>query len=102
MLRIVLSYLLPFILPFAAFFLYRLLMTRGQPLLQRTPWLVLSAIGMVLVAGTLASFAMLGGEARDGVYVPPQFEGGRVVPGHVQPPLAGTDAPAGAPASADD
>ncbi len=91
MLRIVLSYLLPFLLPFAAFFLYRLLMTSGQPLLRRTPWLALSLIGMTLVAGTLVSFAMLGGEVREGVYVPPHYEDGRVVPGHVRPPLAVPD-----------
>ena len=88
MLRIVLSYLLPFILPFAAFFLYRLLMTSGQPLLRRTPWFVLSVIGMALVVGTLVSFALFGGEVQEGVYVPPSFEDGRVVPGHVRPPLA--------------
>lgn len=87
MLRIILSYLLPFILPFAAFFLYRILMTSGQPLLRRTPWFVLSMIGMALVVGTLVSFALFGGEAQEGVYVPPSFEDGRVVPGHVRPPL---------------
>ena len=93
MLRIVLSYLLPFLLPFAAFFLYRLLMTSGQPLLRRTPWIVLSLIGMALVAGTLVSFAMLGGEPKEGVYVPPQYEDGRVVPGHVRPHLTVPEAP---------
>ncbi len=97
MLRIIISYLLPFILPFAAFFLYRLLMTSGQPLLRRTPWFVLSVIGMALVAGTLVSFALFGGEAQEGIYVPPSFEDGRVVPGHVRPPLG--EAPdTGAPA----
>lgn len=101
MLRIVLFYLLPFLLPFIGFFAYRFLVTRGQALLDHTPWFVLTLVGLGLVIATLLSLALSGGGRPGFDYVPPRFEGGRVVPGEIRAPLAdpGTadDAAAGAP-----
>ena len=91
MLRIVLFYILPFLLPFIGFFAYRFLVTRGQPLLQNTPWFVLSIAGLLLVSASLVALAFTGGWERGGEYVPPRLEGGRIVPGEVR-------APAGEPA----
>jgi len=85
MLRIVLFYLLPFLLPFIGYFTYRFLMTRGRPLLQQTPWYVLSVIGLVLVVASLVTLALTGGWQREGDYVPPHLEDGRIVPGMVRP-----------------
>ena len=38
---------LPFLAPFAAYAAYRLLVTRGEGFLQRTPWFLLSIAGLV-------------------------------------------------------
>lgn len=92
MLRIVLFYLLPFLLPFIGYFTYRFLVTRGQPLLQQTPWFVLSILGMLLVIASLVWLALTGGWDEAGEYVPPHMEDGRIVPGTVRPlPGAGDD-----------
>lgn len=95
MLRIALFYLLPFLLPFIGYFLYRFLVTRGQPLLQSTPWFILSVIGLLLVIASLFSLAFIGDGAPDGVYVPPHMEDGRLVPGRVLRPGEGTAGDAG-------
>ena len=86
MLRIVLFYILPFLLPFIGFFLYRFLVTRGQPLLQSTPWFVLSVIGLFCVIASLFTLAFLPNGDPEGTYVPPHMEDGRLVPGQVVGP----------------
>jgi hypothetical protein len=86
MLRIVLFYILPFLLPFIGFFAYRFLVTRGQPLLQNLPWFLLSVAGIALVGASLVTLALTGGWERGGEYVPPRLEGGRIVPGEVRAP----------------
>ena len=86
MARIILFYILPFLLPFIGFFSYRLLVTRGRPLLENTPWFVLSAAGLGLVIVSLVTLALTGGWDRSGDYVPPRFEDGRIVPGEVRSP----------------
>lgn len=82
--RILLFYLLPFLLPFIGFFIYRFLVTRGQPLLQNTPWFVLTAAGLALVIVSLVTLALTGGWQTGGEYQPPRFEDGRIVPGEVR------------------
>jgi hypothetical protein len=94
--RIMLFYILPFLLPFIGFFTYRFLVTRGQPLLQNTPWFVLSAMGLALVIASLVTLALTGGWDQEGDYVPPRLEEGRIVPGEVRQPGR-----AGPPAVAD-
>ncbi len=89
MLRILLFYLLPFLLPFIGFFSYRLLVTRGQFLLRHTPWFVLCLAGLGLVIVTLLTLALSGGWQVGGDYAPPRLEGGQIVPGEVRPPGAG-------------
>jgi Family of unknown function (DUF6111) len=85
MLRIFLEVVLPFLAPFLAFGAYRLLVTRARGFLERTPWFVLTATGMVLACASLVSLAFLGGEKPGGTYVPPHIEDGRIVPGEVKP-----------------
>lgn len=84
MLRIILFYILPFLLPFIGYFIYNFLVTRGQPLLRQTPWFVLCVVGLVLVIASLVTLALTGGFERDGDYVPPHMEDGRIVPGTVR------------------
>jgi hypothetical protein len=86
MLRIFLEVVLPFLVPFVAFGAYRLLVTRGAGFLDRTPWFMLTAAGMLLACASLISLAFLGGERPGGAYVPSRIENGRIVPGEVKPP----------------
>ena len=83
--RILFEVALPFLAPFAAYAAYRLLVTRGEAFLQRTPWSLLSIAGLVLACAALASLAFMGGAPPGGRYVPPRLEHGRIVPGHVVP-----------------
>ncbi len=86
MLRILVEVVLPFAAPFLLFLAWRLLVTRGQGLLARTPWYILTVCGLVLVCLSLASLALLGEGDPRGVYIPPHLENGQVVPGSVRPP----------------
>jgi hypothetical protein len=83
--RILVEVLFPFLAPFLAFYLYRLLVTRGQVLLEHMPWYVLTLCGLALACFSLALLAMTGGEPPGGVYVPPHVEHGRIVPAEVRP-----------------
>ncbi len=85
MVRILIEIVLPFLGPFLAFGAYRLLVARGRGFLDRTPWFVLTASGLVLACASLASWAFTGGEPPGGQYIPPHIEDGRVVPGEVKP-----------------
>lgn len=86
MLRIFLEIVLPFLLPFIAFFGYRLLMRRGQALLASPPWYALTIGGLVLVCVSLVALAFRREGPVEGIYVPPHLEDGRVVPGEIRPP----------------
>jgi hypothetical protein len=83
MLRILLFYILPFLLPFIGFFTYRYLVTDGRALLQNTPWFVLCVAGLALVIVSLVTLAFTGGWDTAGDYAPPRLEDGRIVPGRV-------------------
>lgn len=85
MARIVLQVVLPFLAPFLAYFAYRLLVTRGRGLLERTPWYLLLTCGLALACVSLVSLAFTGGATPEGSYVPARIEDGRIVPGEVRP-----------------
>ena len=53
LLRILLEIVLPFLAPFLVFYAYRLLVTRGQGFLERTPWYALIVCGVVLACLSL-------------------------------------------------
>ena len=82
MLRILLQYLLPLLLPFLLWFGY-VALTRGRSMdwLERAPWVPLGAAGVVLLAISLVTWSVMTGAPREEVYLPPRFEDGRVVPG---------------------
>lgn len=84
--RVLLQVVLPFLAPFILFGLYRLLVTRGRAVLERTPWFMLAAAGLVLACGSLVTLAFVGGDPPGGSYQPPRIEDGRIVPGEVKPP----------------
>lgn len=96
MMRLVLTYALPLLLPAAAYFLW-LWFTRRRPAGgaaageeqgpvpagPEMPWLWLALAGLVLLAATLSYVALTSGGPPDGVYEPPRLEDGRVVPGRI-------------------
>ena len=92
MLRIVLFYVLPFLLPFIGFFTYRFLVTRGQAMVNETPWFILTVAGLGLAIGTLVTVALTGGGEINADYQPPRIEDGRIVPGEITAPVADPDA----------
>ena len=84
MLRILLQYLLPLVLPFLAYLIYaRLAHKTGG--MGDAPWIALAAAGVGLMAVSLVSWGILSGSDPGETYVPARFEDGRLVPGTTEP-----------------
>ena len=84
MIRIVLERIALFGLPFALFALYVLAVHRRQGRQgPDTPWLWLSGAGLLLVIASFLYVGLTEGETTKGVYVPPQYVNGKIVPAHV-------------------
>ncbi len=47
-------------------------------------WLLIAGLALMLGALFVTRFA--GGDVRDGVYVPPRYENGKIVPAEIRPP----------------
>ena len=84
MIRIVLERMVLFALPFLLFALYVLTVHRrqGRPR-PDTPWIWLSVAGLVLVIASFVAVGLTEGETTKGVYVPPHYVNGKIVPAHV-------------------
>ena len=77
--------LLLFLLPFAVYGLY-LLLLRMRPPPPRTPWTALFIAGLSLFALSFIVWGFTDGAPVGGsVYVAPAWENGRIVPGHFVP-----------------
>lgn len=89
MTRVALTIILPLLLPTALYLLWAFAAGRlAEPsalVWRGLPWGWLAICGAVLAAAVLVLVSQLGG-VRNGTYVPPHVEDGRVVPGHMQPP----------------
>jgi hypothetical protein len=84
MLRILLQYLLPLILPFLAYLIYaRLAHKTGR--MSDAPWIALAAAGVGLMAVSLVSWSILSGSDPGETYVPARFEDGELLPGSTGP-----------------
>lgn len=82
MARIAVLEVLAFLLPFALYALWRLLVTRGAQLLASTPWFLLTVAGLVLVCASFVLLLLLEpGEPPGSSYTPPHLQDGRLVPG---------------------
>ena len=81
--RILLTIVVPLLLPTALYTGWRVAAGRGINLLNTWMWLALS--GLILAALALVAMSVDFGEPRNGLYVPPHLEDGHVVPGHVAP-----------------
>ena len=91
MIRILLTYVVPLLLPAALYIVYvvaarRIMTSRGETAarLRRVPWLWLLAAGVALMGISLAIYSLSTGGESHRPYVPPRVEDGRVVPGHLE------------------
>ncbi len=80
MLRLLLQYILPLLLPLMAYLAFTALVRRRGWRLDDTPWAILLAAGVGLLAISLITWSFLTGAPPGQVYVPPRFEDGRVLP----------------------
>ena len=83
MLRILLQYLLPLLLPFLAYLVYARLTRRAG--LNDAPWLGLVAAGVGLLVVSLVTWSIMNGSEPGETYVPARVEDGEVVPGTTEP-----------------
>jgi len=89
--RIALQYVLPFLLPTLLWLLWWVTIGRhrttpegGLTRLEHGPWFWLILGGLALLGLSLVYTAVTQGFDPSGRYVPPRWEGGRVVPGRIE------------------
>jgi Co/Zn/Cd efflux system component len=87
MIRAVLPSVLLFLLPFALYLLWAGIQRRRSDAaaVEAAPYRWIALAGLVLALAGFLYFMDLTAAAPDGVYVPPRYEDGRVVPGHFAP-----------------
>lgn len=90
MLRVLLTVLLPLLLPTALYLIWVMSLGRAEitglaAAWRRLPWPWLVLAGAALAAAVLFAFVQFGNR-RNGVYIPPQVENGHIVPGHFAAP----------------
>ena len=96
-----LTYLLPLVLPAVVYLLFRLWRDRraaapapdgvaapASPPWRDMPWMTLALAGLALLALVLATGVLRHDAAPAERYVPPRFEGGRIIPGELKPEQA--------------
>jgi hypothetical protein len=92
MLRVLLTIVLPLLLPTAAYLLWvgTFGAERGGQAVRwvAVPWMWLAGAGVVLLAIVLFVVTVHFGAPQEGVYVPPRWEGDRIIPGHIEPKAA--------------
>ena len=89
MLRVFLTIVLPLILPTALYLLW-MRTVGGVPMggaarWRALPWVWLAGAGAALLAFVLFAVTVHFGVPQPGVYVPPRYEHGKIVPGHIEP-----------------
>jgi hypothetical protein len=89
MVRVFLTIVLPLLLPTALYLLWvaTLGSSRDGSAISwaAVPWVWLAGAGAVLVAIVLFIVTVHFGSSQPGVYVPPRWEGDRIIPGHIEP-----------------
>ena len=87
--RVLLTIVLPLLLPTAVYLLWvtalRPARRNGATLWRALPWVWLAGVGVVLLALVLFVVTVHFGRPQEGVYVPPRWENGHIVPGHIEP-----------------
>jgi hypothetical protein len=91
MLRVVVTIVLPLVLPTALYIAWMWIAhwsrQDGGVRWGALPWLWLAGAGALLLGLMLFVVTVHFGTTQPGVYVPPRLEGGRIVPGHIEPRL---------------
>lgn len=89
MLRVLLTIIVPLILPTAVYVLWMRTMrweaSGGAVRWRALPWVWLAGAGAVLLALVLFVVTVHFGTSQPGIYVPPRYEGGRLLPPHIEP-----------------
>ena len=90
MIRIVFTYIVPFLLPTAIYLAWAWYRARyaashgGEvPKIERGPWPMLVFLGAVLMLASLVTTALTNGSDAGAIYTPPHLENGKLVPGHM-------------------
>ncbi len=89
MLRVLLTIVLPLALP-TALYLSWMWIAQGAERSRNVhwaavPWVWLAGAGALLLALVLFVVTVGFGTSTPGVYVPPHWENGRMIPGHIEP-----------------
>jgi len=85
MLRVLLTVIIPLLLPTAIYAGWLWLARPDAPPRSLWPWVWVGGAGVVLLAIVLFVVEIQFGSAQTGTYVPPRWENGTVIPGHVEP-----------------
>ena len=92
MIRILFTYVAPFLLPiavYAGWVWYRTgyVARHGgkAPKFEQGPWPLLLFLGVVLTFTIMGTAAMMRGESAGSAYEPAHIESGKIVPGHLDP-----------------
>ena len=92
MTRILLTYLVPFLLPIALYAIWIWYRTRyaarhgGEaPKFEKGPWPLMLFAGAVLTFAIMGTIALHQGEPAGAAYEPARIEDGRIVPGRLAP-----------------
>ncbi len=87
--RVFLTIVLPLVLPVALYLLWIGALTswheEGGVAWGAVPWVWLAVAGAALLAVVLVVVTVGFGAPQEGVYVPPRWEGGGIIPGHIVP-----------------
>jgi hypothetical protein len=84
MLRVLLQYVLPLLLPFLIYAAYVALAQGRVPSwldLDPKQWAMLGGTGLTLLAISLVTWGLLSGSPPDETYIPPHVVDGEIVPG---------------------
>ncbi len=81
--RVLLTIIVPLLLPTALYLAWRLGLGRSVSLPANWIWLLVA--GVALASLTLIAVSVQFGAPRQGVYVPPHVSDGEIVPGHIEP-----------------
>ena len=92
MLRVFLTIVLPLALPTGIYVAWLVIVQRAQReggvRWAALPWIWLAGAGVLLLVVVLFVVHLHFGTAQTGTYMPPRWEDGRIIPGHIEP---GTD-----------
>ena len=89
MFRIVLTIVVPLLLPTAIYAIWLVVLRQSAQAeslhWEALPWIWLAVAGVLLLGAVLFIVTVHFGEPVSGVYVPPRYENGHIVPSHIEP-----------------